>query len=180
MSRLPPILPPPPNNNTIPSSQFPSPKINTATTSFGTTSSPLGSPRTSLNPSHLPGHLSPYRDSATRFSSTHTNTNLAVGSPRSSALARDAASSLQYPTSASRPTSPSPDQSNDLSATEDKGNDGDDDDDDGKAILNKGVPTRSLNKTKRDQEDEAAAANEVLEDDPEVDLQDVSNTMKSE
>lgn len=82
MSRLPPILPPSQGN-----------------------SSPLGSPRSSL-----PGHLSPYRDSAARFSSSHGNANVAVGSPRASALARDAAASLHYPTSASRPTSPSPDQ----------------------------------------------------------------------
>lgn len=53
--------------------------------------------------------MSPYRDSATRFSAAHHGTGLAVGSPRSSALARDAASSLHYPTSASRPASPSPD-----------------------------------------------------------------------
>ncbi|UZJ52235.1 hypothetical protein CBS101457_001555 [Exobasidium rhododendri] len=108
--RLPPILPPPPQAaiNTAPV-QFPPSKINTSNNSLGP-NSPLGSPRTSLSTSHLPGHLSPYRDSATRFSSTHGGTNLAVGSPRSSALARDAASSLHYPTSASRPTSPSPDQ----------------------------------------------------------------------
>ncbi|MCO5565675.1 hypothetical protein L7F22_019349 [Adiantum nelumboides] len=81
------------------------------TTSHGG-GSPLGSPRTAFLNVHSQGHLSPYRDSAARFSSSQGgNASLAVGSPRASALARDAAASLQYPTSASRPTSPSPDAS---------------------------------------------------------------------
>lgn len=100
MSRLPPILP-------SASGPYPysSPKLSSAGP-LGT-SSPSGSPRPFLA-HHLPGTLSPYRDSSTRFSH--------LGSPRISALSRDATSSLHhnhYPTSSSRPTSPAPAHSSD-------------------------------------------------------------------
>ncbi|CAO1629770.1 unnamed protein product [Parajaminaea phylloscopi] len=84
--------------------------------------SPSGSPRHSFA---LPGHMSPYRDSSARYSLSGLST---IGSPRPSALAREAASNhtgnSAYPTSASRPTSPS--LSHDRDA--DDAQDGDDDD----------------------------------------------------
>ncbi|EPQ26875.1 uncharacterized protein PFL1_05510 [Pseudozyma flocculosa PF-1] len=95
MSRLPPILPP----SAGPYHTYSSPKLSSSHP-LGT-SSPTGSPRPFLT-HHLPGALSPYRDSVARFSQ--------LGSPRISSLSRDATSALHnaYPTSASRPTSPSP------------------------------------------------------------------------
>ncbi|CAO1620186.1 unnamed protein product [Sympodiomycopsis kandeliae] len=98
MSRVPPTLPA--------SAAVSSPRITTSGTSTGgtfATASPGGSPRHSLA---IPGHMSPYRDSNTRFSIGGIP---GLGSPRSSALARDAASSTHYPTSASRPSSPGAD-----------------------------------------------------------------------
>ncbi|KAN0065267.1 hypothetical protein ACQY0O_001764 [Thecaphora frezii] len=94
MSRLPPILPP----STGSYHAYSSPKL--PPHPLGT-SSPTGSPRPFLS-HHLPGTLSPYRDSAARFAQ--------LGSPRISSLSRDTTSALHnsYPTSASRPTSPSP------------------------------------------------------------------------
>lgn len=54
---------------------------------------------------HLPGVLSPYRDSSTRF---QTLGSPRTSSPRISALTREASfGSSHYPTSASRPASPS-------------------------------------------------------------------------
>jgi hypothetical protein len=151
MSRLPPSQ----NGSNL------SPKLSAGAVSSGPGNSPLGSPRANkgLNaPSlHLPpGHLSPYRDPATRFSNTHgASSNLAVGSSRSSALARDAASSLSYPTSASRPTSPSPEQQlqeqeqkeeqqNDTSMTDDS------------KTSYQGVATRTRRKAKQEAQQEVA------------------------
>ncbi|WFD44590.1 hypothetical protein MPSI1_003258 [Malassezia psittaci] len=69
-----------------------------------TSSSPGGSPRLML--SQLPGKMSPYRDSSARLQSHVSSPR--TSSPRISALARDAAmNTTHYPTSSSRPASPS-------------------------------------------------------------------------
>lgn len=66
--------------------------------------SPHGSPRLMVS-HHLPGVLSPYRDSSSRF---QTLGSPRTSSPRISALTREASfGSSYYPTSASRPASPS-------------------------------------------------------------------------
>jgi len=66
--------------------------------------SPIGSPRLMLS-HHLPGVLSPYRDSSTRF---QTVGSPRTSSPRISALTREASfGSSHYLTSTSRPASPS-------------------------------------------------------------------------
>lgn len=130
--------------------------------------------------SHLPGHLSPYRDSASRLSNTiGASTNLAVGSPRSSALARDAASSLQYPTSASRPTSPSPEQEQKLQNIE-QGEQIDPSmseskmDDLGKTDDNGGVATRTRRKAKQELQQEDADMKFGID----IDSEDAMNAVK--
>ncbi|CEH17684.1 related to endothelial zinc finger protein induced by tumor necrosis factor alpha [Ceraceosorus bombacis] len=100
MSRLPPILVGTQAGGQ-PSPKLPSSAAFGASGGSGGLSSPLNSPRTSLSHSNIPGHLSPFRtDSSNRFGSA------SIGSPRTSSLARDAASALHYPTSNSRPSSP--------------------------------------------------------------------------
>ncbi|WFD30482.1 hypothetical protein MSPP1_001503 [Malassezia sp. CBS 17886] len=71
------------------------------------TASPIGSPRLLVS-HHLPGVASPYRDSSTRFQS-HLGSPR-TSSPRISALTREVSlgGGSHYPTSASRPSSPSP------------------------------------------------------------------------
>lgn len=94
MSRVPPTLP----SSTAAVS---SPRLSSSANGGPfSTASPGGSPRHSLA---LPGHMSPYRDSSARFSLSGLTS---LNSPRSSVLARDATSSTHYPTSASRPSSP--------------------------------------------------------------------------
>ncbi|PKI84800.1 hypothetical protein MVES_000864 [Malassezia vespertilionis] len=79
-------------------------KISAAEGSYGM-ASPVGSPRLKLA-HHLPGKISPYRDSSTRFQS-HIGSPR-TSSPRISALTREASmGTSQYPTSSSRPASPS-------------------------------------------------------------------------
>ena len=89
-----------------PSGSHPPPSVSKLVTSDGSAAavSPHASPRPMM-PHHLPGVLSPYRESPSRFP--------AVGSPRTSsprisALTREASfGSSVYPTSSSRPASPS-------------------------------------------------------------------------
>lgn len=95
MSRAPLILPPP--------TRAPQTNSKVAGESSYVSGSPLGSPRPLMS-YHLSGTFSPYRDSSARFHS-HVGSPR-TGSPRISALARDAALSSHYPTSASRPESP--------------------------------------------------------------------------
>lgn len=79
---------------------YSSPKLGAA--AIYSTNSPTGSPRPYFA-QHLPGTLSPYRDASARYAH--------LGSPRISSLSRDATAALKgsnYPTSSSRPTSPTP------------------------------------------------------------------------
>lgn len=95
MSRAPPLMP-----NSASSHSYPSPKLGAA--AIYSTNSPTGSPRPYFA-QHLPGTLSPYRDASARYAH--------LGSPRISSLSRDATAALKassYPTSSSRPTSPTP------------------------------------------------------------------------
>ncbi|CDR88363.1 uncharacterized protein SPSC_04190 [Sporisorium scitamineum] len=82
------------------SHSYSSPKLGAA--AIYSTSSPSGSPRPYFA-QHLPGTMSPYRDASARYAH--------LGSPRISSLSRDATAALKgtnYPTSSSRPTSPTP------------------------------------------------------------------------
>ncbi|TKY84737.1 hypothetical protein EX895_005817 [Sporisorium graminicola] len=82
------------------SHSYSSPKLGAA--AIYSTSSPSGSPRPYFA-QHLPGAMSPYRDASARYAH--------LGSPRISSLSRDATAALKgsnYPTSSSRPTSPTP------------------------------------------------------------------------
>ncbi len=95
MSRAPPLMPSSSGSHT-----YSSPKLGAA--AIYSTSSPTGSPRPYFA-QHLPGTLSPYRDASSRYAH--------LGSPRISSLSRDATAALKassYPTSSSRPTSPTP------------------------------------------------------------------------
>ncbi|SPO45824.1 uncharacterized protein PSANT_03510 [Moesziomyces antarcticus] len=95
MSRAPPLMP-----SSSGSHSYSSPKLGAA--AIYSTSSPTGSPRPYFA-QHLPGTLSPYRDASSRYAH--------LGSPRISSLSRDATAALKassYPTSSSRPTSPTP------------------------------------------------------------------------
>lgn len=95
MSRAPPLMP-----STSSGHSYSSPKLGAA--AIYSTSSPTGSPRPYFA-QHLPGTLSPYRDASARYAH--------LGSPRISSLSRDATAALKgsnYPTSSSRPTSPTP------------------------------------------------------------------------
>lgn len=82
------------------SHSYSSPKLGPA--AIYSTHSPTGSPRP-LFAQQLPGTLSPYRDASARYAH--------IGSPRISSLSREATAALtgsNYPTSSSRPTSPTP------------------------------------------------------------------------
>ncbi|SPO26626.1 uncharacterized protein UTRI_03918_B [Ustilago trichophora] len=95
MSRAPPLMP-----SSSSGHSYSSPKLGAA--AIYSTSSPTGSPRPYFA-QHLPGTLSPYRDASARYAH--------LGSPRISSLSRDATAALKgsnYPTSSSRPTSPTP------------------------------------------------------------------------
>lgn len=101
MSRYSSIAPPPSSGGTV-NPPPPLAKHGLSESAYGP-GSPIGSPR--LLHHHLPGVLSPYRDSSARFQSIGSpRTN----SPRISALTREASAASLYPTSASRPTSPGP------------------------------------------------------------------------
>lgn len=103
MSRLPSIAPPSAAHVTLGNVPSSVPKMASNDANYGT-NSPVGSPRLSMS-HHLPGMLSPYRDSSTRFQSLGSPR---TSSPRISALTREASfGSSYYPTSASRPASPS-------------------------------------------------------------------------
>lgn len=81
------------------SGSYSSPKLGAA--AIYSTNSSSGSPRPYF--AHVPGTMSPYRDASARYSY--------VGSPRISSLSRDATAALKgsnYPTSSSRPNSPTP------------------------------------------------------------------------
>lgn len=95
MSRAPPLIP-----SSSGSHSYSSPKLGPA--AIYSTHSPTGSPRP-IFAQQLPGTLSPYRDASARYAH--------LGSPRISSLSRDATAALKasnYPTSSSRPTSPTP------------------------------------------------------------------------
>ncbi|CCF51872.1 hypothetical protein NDA14_007572 [Ustilago hordei] len=95
MSRAPPLMP-----SSSSSHSYSSPKLGPA--AIYSTHSPTGSPRP-LFAQQLPGTLSPYRDASARYAH--------IGSPRISSLSREATAALtgsNYPTSLSRPTSPTP------------------------------------------------------------------------
>ncbi|SNX85081.1 uncharacterized protein MEPE_03790 [Melanopsichium pennsylvanicum] len=95
MSRAPPLMP-----SSSSGHSYSSPKLGAA--AIYSTSSPGGSPRPYFA-QHLPGTLSPYRDASARYAH--------LGSPRISSLSRDTTAALKgsnYPTSSSRPNSPSP------------------------------------------------------------------------
>lgn len=82
------------------SHSYSSPKLGAA--AIYSISSPSSSPRPHFA-QHLPGAMSPYRDASARYAH--------LGSPRISSLSRDATAALKgsnYPTSSSRPTSPTP------------------------------------------------------------------------
>lgn len=137
MSRVPPILPAP--------AAVSSPRLPPGNGSFANPS-PTASPRHSLA---LPGHMSPYRDSAARFSIN------SLGSPRSSGLARDAA--IHYPTSASRPSSPTGNRGrstgdDEEGDDEDKEGDDDEDEDSGNAASD-AEDARSANGSQRGKAD---------------------------
>lgn len=104
MSRIPSLAPPPPSSSSS-SSLGPgavASKLGPGDNVYGS-HSPLGSPRTSVS-HHLPGMLSPYRDSSARFQSLGSPR---PSSPRISVLTRESSFSGYYPTSSSRPASPS-------------------------------------------------------------------------
>lgn len=105
MSRVPPLMPSAPGH-----AYSSSPKMGAAAVY---TNSPSGSPRPFFAQQLSSGALSPYRDSPSRFAH--------LGSPRISSLSRDATAALKgsYPTSSSRPTSPSPHSQSSSSSSSD-------------------------------------------------------------